>query len=206
MVNAAKINFGKYYLDENKSFIEKTWEGVSRYTWEYYQQTAGYSWSEIRNCWSDRVDYWGDATFVTNFSTKSQGITMGDFINIDNGEDSSIMNAYASFDDYMLSNEDVVKGYYIHEYGHTVQSKLWGSAYLFMPGLLSLWNCRDFWDKNKTSHDDFWTEVWANTYSKQYYKKYHPYYTFPSTLHVKYLNEKIDSIDLICKHCRLCML
>ncbi|MBO4584989.1 MAG: hypothetical protein J5675_00095 [Bacteroidales bacterium] len=186
VANAGKIMLGNFYLDENKSFFGQVWEGISRHTWEFPQQAAGYFWSGIRNCWADRVDYWGGATFVTYYCGHSRGATMGGYININNGGKPSLMDSYASFDDYMLSNTYVANKYYIHEYGHTIQSKIWGPIYLPVPAILSLWNCRDFWDKNKTPHDDYWTEVWANTYSKQYYKNNFPGYSFPSFLHVKY--------------------
>ena len=186
VANAGKIMLGNFYLDENKSFFGQVWEGISRHTWEVPQQAVGYFWSGIRNCWADRVDYWGGATFITNFSSSYQGVTMGGYINIDNGEVTPTMNSYSSFDDYMQSHEYAVEHYYIHEYGHTIQSKIWGPAYLPIPALMSLWNCREFWDKHKIAHKNYWTEVWANTYSKQYYKKHFPGYSFPSSLNVKY--------------------
>lgn len=185
VANAGKIILGNFYLDENKSFFGQVWEGISRHTWEYPQQAVGFFWSGIRNCWADRVDFWGGATFVTNFAADSEGVTIGSFINIDNGEPRSNMDSYPSFDDYMLSHEHVVDHYYIHEYGHTIQSKIWGPLYLPVPALLSLWNCRDFWDSTKTPHSKYWTEVWANTYSKKYLKKHSPSYVFPSTLITK---------------------
>ena len=186
VANAGKIALGNYYLDENKSFFGQVREGVLRHTWEFPQQSLGYSWAEVSNCWADRIDYWGGATFVTNFTTNTrQGVTIGSNIYIDNS-DKAVMDSYVSFDDYMLSGEYMPNEYYVHEYGHTIQSKKWGPAYL-APGFLSLWNCRErLFTKNKIAHDDYWTEVWANTYSKNYFKKYFSTFAFPSTLKVKY--------------------
>ena len=184
--NFAKTTLGNFYLDENKGWAGQILEGISRFTWEAPQQALGYGWSGIRNFWADRVDYWGGATFVTDFTGHYNGVTLGGFININNNDTPADMASFPSFDDYMLSNRYVVEEYYIHEYGHTIQSKIWGLSYLPVPALLSLWNCRKFWDKHKTPHDNYWTEVWANTYSKQYYKRHHPTYSFPSSLNVKY--------------------
>ena len=72
------------------------------------------------------------------------------------------MNSSLTFDDYMLSKDYAATDFYVHEYGHTMQSKKWGYAYMPIPALLSFWNCRDFRDKNKTKNDYFWTEVAAN--------------------------------------------
>lgn len=184
LANAGKIMLGNYYLDENKSFFGQVWEGISRHTWESPQQFAGYFWAGIRNCWADRVDYWGGATFITDFGSNTQGVTLGSLINIDN-QDKAGMDSSASFDDYMLSHNKVSDEYYKHEYGHTIQSKLWGPLYA-VPALCSLNSAiKDV--KNKTSnHDNYWTEVWANTYSKGYYGKYFQGFIFPSTLKVKY--------------------
>ena len=76
----------------------------------------------------------------------------------------------------------LVKEFYMHEYGHTIQSKIWGPGYLPVPAIMSLWNLRPFLNANAINHDYFWTETWANTYSKWYFSKYRPGIGFPSTL------------------------
>lgn len=70
----------------------------------------------------DRVDYLGGATFVTNENSgKSNGVTIGIQINI-NIEDEITGN----FDDYVVSHP-----LYMHEYGHTIDSQIFGFSYLF---------------------------------------------------------------------------
>ena len=130
VANAGKIMLGNFYLDENKSFFGQVWEGISRHTWEVPQLAVGYFWSGIRNCWADRVDYWGGATFITNFSRSYQGVTMGGYIYIDNGEVTPTMNSYSSFDDYMQSHEYAVEHTTFMSMG--IQSKVrFGGQFIF---------------------------------------------------------------------------
>ena len=169
--NFAKSVMGNFYLDENKSFFGQTWEGISRFTWEYPQQMFGYTYSSVRNFWSDRVDLWGGATFVTNNGQdKANGITLGSFINIDSWDSTEVYDSYDSFDSYMSDAKNkMVYMFYAHEYGHTVQSKKWGLLYLGVPGLCSLVNCM-----GNSDHGIYWTETYANTYGSAYFKKYYP--------------------------------
>ena len=177
--NFAKSVIGNFYLDENKSFGGQLWEGISRFTWEYPQQMVGYAYSSIRNIWSERVDLWGGATFITNANqTEADGITLGSYININSWDSNADINSYGSFDSYMQSSEPMVKRFYAHEYGHVVQSKKWGIGYLGIPGLFSLINCRD---NARTPHGDFWTETYANAYARDYYQKYHPSFKWDYT-------------------------
>lgn len=167
IANAGKIMLGNFYLDENKSLFGQVWEGASRHTWELAQQAAGYFWSEVRNSWADRVDFWGGATFITNENSKNhQGITLGAYINVD------IKNSIASvksFDHYIEHNDQL----YAHEYGHTVQSKAFGFLYPLM-GLMSLGSAiADFELHTKHNHHSFFTEVMANRFSSHIFPSYH---------------------------------
>lgn len=165
-------HFKNNHHDENKSFLGQTWEGISRFTWEYLQQMSGYMWSSVRNIWSDRVDFWGGATFITNFNgEEGPGISLGSFINIDSKDSSSIIDSYGGFDEYMTSEEYMVQNFYVHEYGHVLQSKKWGLFYLPIPGLSSLYNLRD---NARVPHGELWAEVSANYYSWSYFRQYHP--------------------------------
>ena len=178
--NFFKTFIGNFYLDENKSILGEIWEGISRFTWEGIQQFVGYACGSIYNGWNERVDLFGGATFGTNFnSSRGPGFTIGSFIHIDSNESSSIIDKYASFDDYVMSTEYMAQNFYIHEYGHTVQSGLWGPLYLFVPAACSLYSAIV---NSSSVHDRFWTEKWANTYSKRYFAKHFKSYTFPSSL------------------------
>ena len=130
LANAGKIILGNFYLDENKSFWGQVGEGILRHTWEYPQQTAGYFWSSIRNCWADRVDYMAGATFVTNeYAGNGPGVSLGNYSNID------IIDSIGStdFEDFATHH-----GIYMHEYGHIIDSKHYGLSYLFAVGIPSV--------------------------------------------------------------------
>ena len=121
----------------------------------------------LKNCSSsDRVDYLGGATFLTNESSRydGQGITIGNFINID------IHNTIESdcFDDYVTTNP-----LYMHEYGHTIDGRKHGPSYLFAVGIPSLISAK----KAKTvefinytdTHDYKEYEVRANRKAEIYF-------------------------------------
>ena len=156
---------GNFYLDETKSFWGQVWEGISRHTWEYTQQSLGYSWSGIRNCWAERVDYHEGATYVTAENTPwHQGVTLGGFIN---GDLWNEIPSGMSFDDYIENNDQI----YAHEYGHTIQSKVFGVLYPII-GLLSLGSM--ILDDLNTGHDhnSFFTEVMANRFAQKIFTNY----------------------------------
>ena len=173
VANTGKIIMGNVYLDENKSFFGQVWEGISRHTWEYPQQALGYFWSSIRNCWADRVDYMAGATFVTNENSAWQGVTLGNYCNVDiSGEIGS-----GSLDDYVtaLTDEGKVSSHaplYMHEYGHTIDSKRLGFAYLFavgIPSMISAGNAQSIPGTHYTTHRIKPYEIRASTYAKEYF-------------------------------------
>lgn len=169
--NYVSSSLGKYYLDENKSFWGELGEGLSRYTWEVFQQTAGYAWTSLRNGWNDRVDLWGGATFSTNYWKDSSynGVTLGSFININyqSGKKYPALEEYSTFNDFMKGSSRIKSELYKHEYGHTIQSKKWGVGYLPVPAMLSLVNCI----VDLPHHDSYWTEIDADSYSSSYFEK-----------------------------------
>lgn len=165
VANAMKILLGNFYLDENKSFFGEVWEGISRHTWEYPQQAAGYFWSSMRNCWADRVDYLGGGTFVTNEESNGSGISFGSFLNInDTGKISG------DFDNYVAHNP-----LYMHEYGHYIDSQRFGPSYLFAIGapsaLSALGNGRSISPEGYgiNNHKYYWTETRANRNAADYF-------------------------------------
>ena len=56
----------------------------------------------------------------------------------------------------------------MHEFGHTIDSQLFGWAYLPVIGLSSLLSAF-----GKGNHDVFWTEIRANWHAKRYFSKYY---------------------------------
>jgi hypothetical protein len=131
--------------------------------WESIQTAAGYGYSRFRNMIGDvdRVDYLGGATFATNEnSPHHRGVTFGNYINMDiNGEITGDFATYVTTVDPM----------YMHEYGHTIDSRGFGFSYLLaigVPSGISAWS-----DKiNDTDyHNSYWTETSANRRAVKYF-------------------------------------
>ncbi len=181
--NFAKTLIGNFYLDERKTFMGQVWEGFSRHTWESVQQVLGYAAASIKNGWNDRVDYFGGATFGTNFNNDyGPGFTIGSYININSKDDKKVFDKYSNFEDYLMSSEYMAEHFYVHEYGHTIQSRIWGPLYSLVPAACSLYSAIT---NSASDHHQFWTEVWANIYSEYYFKKHYSSYSFPSCLIVR---------------------
>lgn len=169
-LNDAKILGGLFYPDFNKGFFGKTWELFSRLTWQSPQAFLGLGWSMAKNFVGvvDRVEYFDDATYVINENWKNtgkQGVTLGNYINIDmNG---TIPNE-TSFSAYVLNNHYYNTSIFMHEYGHTIQSKRWGPLYLLSIGLPSLISGAAH-DGENHNHHYFYTEVWANRRAQKHF-------------------------------------
>lgn len=170
---AAQIDKGLFKTDPNRNFWGRTWQLVSRFTWELPQTLVGNVWSDIRNITGkvDRVDYYGGATFVTNEnSSKGDGVSLGSYINI-NINGSTIDRP---FEQYVTYNPT-----YMHEYGHYIQSQMMGPLYVIpaiSSGLHTLINkgrtmTYNYWSGIPVS-SDHWTETWANRLASRYFGKY----------------------------------
>ena len=172
--NASRIFLGRYYFDEN--MLHGFSQAITRFTTESPQTWIGYNFTQFRNLsgYVDRVDYMGGATFASdeynntigesNPYGESWGITIGNSINM------SIPGQIdRDFRDYVLHSQ-----LYMHEYGHTIQSQIWGISYLLVVGLPSLISA----SKSKQidgdpygayTHDYFYTETWANRLASWYF-------------------------------------
>lgn len=181
-LNDVKIWGGLLQTDPNKGFWGRTWELFSRLTWQSPQVFTGLSWSLAKNFVGvvDRVEYLGGATFVINENWNDdgeQGITIGNYINID--MDSTIPDD-KRFADYVIGDN-----LFMHEYGHTIQSKRWGPLYLFsigLPSLVSQWFNNMNWFEH--DHNYFYSEIWANRnaliyFSDEYGAINWNYYKYP---------------------------
>jgi hypothetical protein len=160
MDRAGRAFLGNFYLDEN-NFLGGILQGVSRHTWEMPQSLIGHGYTQARNSFGqvDRVDYLGGATFATNENTSNgPGLSLGNYINIDIDHEIT-----GNFDDYVLSNP-----MYMHEYGHTIDSRNFGLSYLFAIGIPSLISAAGSGD-----HSTYWTETRANERAAKYFKKYY---------------------------------
>jgi len=181
-MNAIKIWGGLFKTDSNEDFKNRSWQLISRFTWEVPQTVIGLFYSLTRNTFGcvDRVDYFGGATFATNEGSKrNNGLALGNYININNKEADRISG---SFTDYLLSNPK-----YMHEYGHYIDSQIYGLSYLFVVGVPSLFSAAFdddvpiyMWKgsfvynpHNLYKHDVRKYEMRANKRAAGYFKKYY---------------------------------
>jgi hypothetical protein len=100
----------------------------SRFILEAPQTILGNAYSHLRNSFGyvNNVEYYGGATLVNRRNDKSRfewGLTLGSYINSQNIND----------------NQNLKNNYlFMHELGHTLQSRLTGPLYLFKVGLPSI--------------------------------------------------------------------
>jgi len=156
---ARKIDIGGFKTDPNRNFWGRSWQLISRWTWELPQTVLGKTISHVRNMTGnvDDVSYYGGATLVNKNDPSSEewGFTLGPYIN------SNMMKA----DPY----RDPV---FRHEFGHTLQSRLVGPLYLTSVALPSL--VGGFLDYNLgiNNHDREWYESQSNRMSERYFSNH----------------------------------
>jgi RHS repeat-associated protein len=163
-INTGDIWGGLFQTDPNLSTEDRILQFASRFTWEGIQTDAGYNFAQIRNLFGgvDNVEYFGGSTLVNrNTNDGGQaGMTLGNYI--------LGTNLRASIDDWT----------FMHEYGHTLQSRVWGPYYT-IPALLSgadmLFNGMEEWEDNPdyNKHDIRWYETGANSLASDYFEKYY---------------------------------
>ena len=172
--NSMELFLGNYYIDENAGFWEGIGQGYSRHTRETLQTGIGHAYSQIRNlAWNvDRVDYMAGATYATTQnSSKWNGVTLGNYININIGDEIT-----GDFEDWVLSDP-----LFMHEYGHTIDSREYGLSYLFSIGVPSIISAliSHFYGEievngiTTTKHRLFWTEQRASHNAYYYFNKYY---------------------------------
>jgi RHS repeat-associated protein len=159
--NAFRINNGLFVTDKNKNFFGRLWQFVSRNSWEVLQTIGGYAYTQGRNLGGkvDQVEYWGGATFAITENVEDfkgwSGVSLSNYINVKlEGE----LNR--DYPGGWIYGED---GLFLHEYGHTFDSRIFGLSYLFAVGIPSAVNR----DGRYT-----WTELRANNHVFKYLKKY----------------------------------
>lgn len=124
----------------------------------------GYVFSHIRNLTSlVDVRFYGGATFVISYN-KYTGVTIGNYINIyDNSDKARELNK-----DFTPEGRPL----YMHEYGHYLQSKVYGSSYLFvigLPSLMSAWTSKEIEGSEASTHNYRWYEMNANWRAMEYF-------------------------------------
>jgi hypothetical protein len=169
--NAGEIFLGNFHLDENRSLLGGAWQGISRHTWEFPQTGLGHTWTQLRNTFGgvDRVDYFGGATFATRENQDGRsGMSLGNFVNVSIWDEIN-----GNFEDRVISDP-----LYMHEYGHTFDSQIFGISYLLAIGAPSIISAAgasqvDGEPFGVTTHDFRWYEMRANRHASRYFSKHY---------------------------------
>jgi RHS repeat-associated protein len=165
LANAGKIFTGLFNLDENQGFFGAVFQGVSRFSWEMIQTTVGYTFAQVRNTFGgvDDVEFFGGATLVNRNTPDGRegGMTLGNFI-LGTNLQASINNLT-----------------FMHEYGHTIQSRIFGVLYPFIgivSGIDCKYNCNDIiairGGFRISQHNVRWYEMQASRYGARYFSKH----------------------------------
>lgn len=162
-VNECKIWWGLTKTDPKKNFWGRTWELISRFTYQALGTVIGSFYSNSRNYFTEVNDvaYYGGATYIIDFKDPNPigGVTFGNYINIDTRNERDVVFSDNKFEPYRSP-------LFMHEYGHYLQSQEYGFRYLFVIGLPSLISAIK--DKDN-SHTSFWTEVDASARAAKYF-------------------------------------
>ena len=158
---AAQITQGLFMTDNKRSPWGRVWQLLSRFTWELPQTFVGWLYSVMRALAGrvDRIDTLGGITLATKLGCGySMGVSLGTFVDLWAGP-----WMLGEGEAYILGNPICM-----HEFGHTVDSRLFGWFYLPVIGLSSLLSAM-----GKGNHNVFWTEIRANRHARRYFSKYY---------------------------------
>jgi hypothetical protein len=167
---AGQIFLGNFYLRKNRGFLAAFADGLSRHIWEFPQTLLGVTWAQVLNISGlvDRVDYAGGATFTSREThPKRSGMSLGNFI-------------YISIDDHINNGfrERLISDpLFMHEYGHSFDSRLFGLLYLpliGLPSLISAAQAKQVLDEPKgvRAHNFKSYEMRANRHAAKYFREY----------------------------------
>ena len=172
LTNAFKILGGNINTSEKQTFFSALLQVLLRHTWEMPQTVLGHFYLQIQNIvvLKKRVDYWGGATFLILENQKTRkGISIGSFINV-----------YIKDEIKGDFETAITKGMlFMHEYGHTFDSRIYGIFFLPLIGLPSLISAATAkpvaGTKGVLTHDFRWYELSANRHAAHYFKKYYSF-------------------------------
>ncbi len=160
-----QITAGLFISDKDEHLVGRALQIISRFTWELPQSLAGFLYNQLANIFGkvSKVEYYGGATVVKGAAIKGGAVSLGSFISISN-------SGHNNGNDILVKSGAYT---FMHEYGHYLQSRKNGFAYLFKYGLPSLWKAE-------------WTEWDANQRAAKYFKKkeaftWNPNYYKPGT-------------------------
>ncbi len=133
--NSVRMWGGLFTTNDNKNFWGRSWELISRFTWQLPQTVAGFGAAHYTNVFRDvyDVDYYDGAT-VLETSWGGGSFTLGSYIELGNGE-----HIYEEYRNPVTGNiEEVLNPTLMHEYGHYIQSQRVGPFYTFKYALPSV--------------------------------------------------------------------
>ena len=143
-------------------------QALTRFVWELPQLWTGYLFAQWRNIVGrvERVDTLEGVTFVTGrhwVPRAYAGVSLGCFANMwVSGSIGDNFEQYAQHSPFNI---------FRHEYGHTVDSQLWGWLYLPVVGLPSLISqALGLSPMARHRHDDFWAERRADRFGKRFFQ------------------------------------
>ena len=147
--NETKIMLGLLRTGGHQNIFQSAWEVISRFTWQIPQTLVGYGYANYLNYTSEtKIDYYGGTTTISTSAMKN-AVTLGNYISGNEDLEASPSN-----------------GLFQHEYGHYLQSKRFGPAYLpafAIPSGLSVAKGND--------HKYFRVEQDANARAIKYFNK-----------------------------------
>ena len=132
------------------------------------QSFIGHGYTQGRNTFGsvDRIDYLGGVTFATQFGNKNQGISLSNYINI-------TYSGNSRWDKKTFGNFVVTNPIYMHEYGHTIDSRRKGPFYLLftaVPSIISVLSDKMVYEKPSIPvHNIRYHEMIANKHAKKYF-------------------------------------
>ncbi len=135
VVNCAKIWGGLFALDNNKDFVGKTWEFISRFTWQLPQTFCGITWSHcVNSFWTILdIDYlYGTTVIRSTIGNTTRTVTLGNYI---------VGSPNLKADPHNKTFQ--------HEYGHYIQSQNMGLLYLLAIGIPSITSASENPERHK---------------------------------------------------------
>lgn len=155
-LNDIKIWGGLFATNSNLDFWGRTWELISRFTWQAPQTFCGWTFSQLCNyhvmggiC---NIDYYDGATVITN----------------NNGQGAVTLGSYICGNSSLRADPN--NRLFQHEYGHYIQSQGYGIFYLSRYGIPSGLNCIE-WLSGNRNHDNHPVEQDANIRAFKYFNK-----------------------------------
>lgn len=172
LLSAVRIFGGNFYTDDKQTFLYSVFKELIRHTWEIFQTSLGHIYLQTQNAFNSqkRVEYWGGATFLILENQKTRkGVSIGTFINV------YIKDVLKTDFETTITSGLL----FMHEYGHTFDSRKLGVFYLPFIGLPSLISAATAkpveGQKGMLTHDYRWYEMSANRHAARYFKKYYSF-------------------------------